>query len=141
MVRKVFHEFSQTRQGRHRAFDVGIVDHDVTKDFAGIQLLVPTPPTIVFVSRPSSVFVLICQQDVCGLVKTLIRNWCDLFTIFQPILDGFRLEQTQRSLQTLSRAITDGPTVGRSRKRPATLGNMAIRLETILVCLECVRGT
>ena len=42
----------------HTALDVGVIDHDVSKDFTGIELLVPAKATVILVGGPTSVLIL-----------------------------------------------------------------------------------
>lgn len=39
----------------HAAFDIRVIDHDVTKYFTRIELFVPSKSTVVFVSCPAFV--------------------------------------------------------------------------------------
>lgn len=48
-------ELSQGRQRRHAAFDIGVVNHNVSKNFARVEFFVPPKPAIVFVRRPAFV--------------------------------------------------------------------------------------
>jgi hypothetical protein len=48
-----FPKVDESGQCGHTTLYVGVIDHDITEDFAGIQLFVPTPSTIVFIGGPT----------------------------------------------------------------------------------------
>ncbi len=84
------------------------------------------------------VFVLIGQKLIHRLVKAFVRDLLETF-ILQTFLDRLGLEETQGSLQTFTRTISNRPTVRRGTKGPTALGVVAIKLVAAFVAFILIR--
>lgn len=49
-----------------------VVDHDVSEDFTWIETFVPAKSSIVLVRRKSSIFVLVRQENLDGILQPLL---------------------------------------------------------------------
>ena len=58
----------------HATLDVGVVDHNVSKDFTRIELLVPAKATIVLVCGPTAVLILESHNDIHSIMQSLLIN-------------------------------------------------------------------
>ena len=134
MIRKCLTKVNQSRQTGHAAFDIAVINHDIAKDFRGIETFVPTKASVILVRGKAAILILIRQEHVTGVKQAFLVNGQQT-AVLEALLNRLGLQEAEYTLETFSGTIRNGPSVGTRRKGPTSFGYVTIKFLPITIKL------